>query len=154
MRNDRLLPDEEYSHFDLSKDVLSHIYQDLQFKTSKDAQKEISKQLKEKKKLIFIMLLWFSIIPALIAYYGWSNPYVSVIAFVYSIIIAIKKGGEITGHFKVSDREQKKADEEREKEHHHYHCKQNPEGFLRLKHDNYSKDSEEKIRKKIEELRS
>ena len=98
--------------------------------------------------------MWFSIIPSLIAYYGWANPVVSFLALVYSLYVALRKGGEITGHIRPTKKALKKAEEEREKAHHHYHCKRNPDAFLKLKQENFKKDSEERLKNKIEELRS
>lgn len=150
----KAVPDEEYSNFVYSKESLANIYKGLNFKTSEDAKKVIAKKIKDNKKLIIIMLLWFSVIPALIAIFGWANPYVSTLALIYSLWIAFKKGGEITGHIKPSAAERKKMEEEQEKEHHHYHCKQNPDGFLRLKLENFTKDEDEELGSKIEKLRS
>lgn len=148
------VPDEEYSHFDLSNNALFSIYEGLDYKTSEEVKVELSKKISDKKKLIFIMVFWFSVIPALIAYYGWANPVISFLALVYSLYVALRKGGEITGHIKPTQEALKNAEEEREKSHHHYHCKRNPDAFLKLKLENFKKDSEERLKSKIEELRS
>ena len=149
-----VVPDEEYSHIQFSKEKLLGIYEGLNYKTSKEAHAEISNKVSNRKKLIFVMLLWFSVIPALIAIFGWANPYVSFLALIYSLYVALKKGVEVTGHIKPSDSEKEKMKEEQEKEHHHYHCKENPDGFNRLKQENFSKESKERLKEKIEKLRS
>lgn len=145
--------DDEYSNFSFSKTDLFIIYEGLNYKTSDDVHKKYSADRRGRRKLIVIMVIWFSVIPSLIAYYGWANPYVSLIALVYSLYIAVKKGAEITGFKKLSVKDEKKASEEFEKSHHHHHCKKNPDAFLRLKVENFRNDSEEKLADKIVELK-
>ena len=39
-------------------------------------------------------------------------------------------------------------------EHYFYHCERNPDGFMRLKSENFRDDARERVRQEAEELRS
>jgi hypothetical protein len=56
-----------------------------------------------------------------------------------------------------ADRSSKRDDEKAEKEqkmaHYFYHCEQNPEGFSRLKIENFKVEAIENTRKESEEIR-
>ncbi|HIF9206408.1 TPA: hypothetical protein ACX6QK_003798, partial [Photobacterium damselae] len=68
--------------------------------------------------------------------------------------LATKKGLELWGK---KSKSQKELDEEKEnlqKEHHHYHCKLNPDSFLKLKCENFKKERLERERVKVEEMRN
>lgn len=59
----------------------------------------------------------------------------------------------VTGLKKRSKRMEEKEREETEMRHHHYHCKKNPEGFMRLKIENFERAEMERIQKESLEIR-
>jgi len=139
---------------DLSMDSLSEIYSTIPYRSSDDAKNEIDLAVKGIKALRIKLILWLCVIPAIIAYLGWSNPVVSFLALMYSLFMASKKALELWG---VKNKSVKQIEEEKEdqlKEHHHYHCKLNPEGFQKLKLENLKKESTERNNSKIESMRN
>ena len=148
------IDESEFEAFDLSNDKLKLIYSGLEYRTRSDADQEIKEQAKGFKLFRYASILWFCVIPALIAWLGWSNPTVSLIAFFYSLYLAYREYLKIQGRLKKSEREKVKEEDSRLKEHHHYHCKLNPEGFARLKLENFKKKQNQELKNKIESLRS
>lgn len=146
-------PDSEKPRFDLSKENLAKIYADLSFTTYEEVVKKHKAQAKGRKFLLAILTLWACVIPALIAFLGWSNPVVSLIALAYSWYVALQKGLALWGRKKKSERQIAEEEEQRAREHHHYHCQLNPEGFARLKFENFERERREKDRAKIEDMR-
>ncbi|SDG24566.1 hypothetical protein SAMN05216571_10748 [Onishia taeanensis] len=147
-------PESEEPEFDLSKDYLSEVYAGLKYKTYEDVVAEQKIEAKGRKVFLIVLTLWACMIPALIAFFGWSNPVVSLLALAYSWYVAFQKGLKLWGRKKKSERELAEDKERLEKEHHHYHCKLNPEAFLRLRTENFKRQRLEKQRAKIESMRN
>ncbi|MEI6893551.1 MAG: hypothetical protein V5789_02750 [Colwellia sp.] len=147
-------PKNKIPEIDLSKASLALIYSGLSLRTYEDVVIEQRSEAKGRKLLLLIMTLWLCVIPALIAFLGWSNPIVSFLALVYSLYLAFKKARELWGHTKKTEKQIAQEKEDLEKEHHHHHCKSNPEAFLLLKSENFKKETLEKERLKIESMRN
>ena len=77
----------------------------------------------------------------------------SLIALFYSIYKAIQKLLELTGKWPKSKRKKEKEQEELLKNHYYYHCQMNPEGFQKLKNENFENMSKEDIKKEAESLK-
>ena len=144
----------EYNDFDLSDEKLKSIYSDLSIRTNKDAELERQKSINTAKIIRYSTILWYCIIPALIAWLGWSNPLVSLIALIYSLYMAFKEYLRLTGQLKKTQRQEEKDEDKRLKEHHHYHCKINPSGFERLKVENFEMLHKQRLTEKIEKLQN
>jgi hypothetical protein len=142
-------PEAEKPNIDLSKDSLAKIYSKLSFSTYEEVVAKQNTEVKSRKLFLLILTLWACVIPALIAFLGWSNPIVSFMALAYSLYVAFNKGLELWGRKKKSEKDLAEEKEQLAKNHHHYHCQLNPEAFLRLKSDNFKKERLEKERSKI-----
>lgn len=70
---------------------------------------------------------------------------VATLAFCYSLYKILKRYLELKG-FKTK-RQREKNEIERKMKHYYYHCERNPEGFLRLKAENFRKWEEEEKEK-------
>jgi len=145
-------PEAEKPDIDLSKESLAKIYSKLSFSTYEEVVAKQNTEVKGRKLLLLILTLWACIIPALIAFLGWSNPIVSFMALAYSWYVAFNKGLELWGRKKKSEKKLVKEKDQLAKDHHHYHCQLNPEAFLRLKNENFKKERLEKERIKIESM--
>ncbi|EGQ8137022.1 hypothetical protein MZJ28_001368 [Vibrio parahaemolyticus] len=144
--------DSSKPNFDLSKEKLSQIYSGLSYRTLGDVIKKQNEQAKGRKLLLVMLTFWFCVVPALIAYLGWSSQLFALMALAYSWYKAYKKARELWGIKKKSPSELQKQKEQLEKDHHHYHCKKNPEAFLRLKIENFKNDEVAKNKSKIDSM--
>ncbi|HAS6997852.1 TPA: hypothetical protein I7280_23800 [Vibrio parahaemolyticus] len=147
-------PKSQEPQFDLSKETLAAIYSGLNNRTLEQVIEQQKEELKGRKLLLLVMTFWFCVIPAFIAYLGWSSPFFSLLALLYSWYLATKKGLQLWGKKKKSQKELDEEKENLQKEHHHYHCKLNPDAFLKLKCENFKKERLERERGKIEEMRN
>lgn len=148
------IDENEFAQFDLSKESLFALYSGLNYKTLADVKKEQKDKANGLKIFRFSMVLWFCVIPGLIAIFGWANPIVSVIALLYSLYMASQKMLKILGKKNKSEKEKEKEKKDMLKRHHHYHCMLNPQGFERLKLENFEKQHKENLQQKIESLSS
>jgi hypothetical protein len=147
-------PKAEEPDIDLSKESLAKIYSGLNYFTYEEVVAKQKIEVKGRKLLLLVLTLWACVIPALIAFLGWSNPIVSLIALAYSWYVAFNKGMKLWGRKKKSDKDLAKEKEQLAKDHHHYHCQLNPDAFLRLKNENFKKERLEKEKTKIESMRN
>ena len=105
-----------------------------------------AKQVRKIQAGWYIVFIWAVVVPAFIALLGYTSPFVSWLALGYAWLQAFVKGMKLANKWPKTQRE---IDEERERaemEHHHYHCKENPEAFLRLKVENIERWEREKIK--------
>ena len=141
-----------------SPEELRTIYHDISFRTGQEIALENEQ---EQKKIMtglkvwrFLFILWLVVIPAGIAFLGFANPIVGIMALAYSLWMAGIQLLKLLGKWPKSKWETAKEKEDQDKEHHHYHCKRNPEGFMRLKFENFDREEREKTLREAEELKN
>ncbi len=137
-----------------SNDELKVIYSELPSKTSEEIDIKLNQELISMRMLKWFVLFTAVIIPALIAFLGWSHPVFSALALIFAWYKCADKWLLLSGRKIKTEAELAKEKEARLKEHHHYHCKLNPKGFERLKLENFKASSEERLRKKLESMQS
>lgn len=151
----RLLENKEIPADALDAGYLRTIYSNIPYKTSVDLQRERENHLKQLRIGWTIVFVWAVIVPAAVAILEWvSPPWVAAFVLIYSLWKATVKALKMLGKWKKSPREIEKEEEERRMRHHHYHCERNPEGFLRLKFENFEREERERIRSEALSLES
>lgn len=148
-----LLKDEEFPEELKNPEYLIKIYSDLHYRT----QNEVSAQARENMKPIRaakrLLIVWSVFVPLAITLLEFFSPvWLSVIALAYSFWEAYQQWLKMTGRKKKSDKETKREEDARLKEHHHYHCKLNPNGFLKLKIENFRKMEEDQIQQEYDSI--
>lgn len=129
-------------------------YSELEAITAAEIQQKADAHRRMIKVGWWMVFIWAVAIPSMLAILGFFNLfYVGAIALAYSLYRAVRKTLEMTGLKKRSRRLEEKEREDTDMRHHHYHCKKNPEGFMRLKIENFERDEIERIRKESQEIR-
>lgn len=133
------------------------IYVDVPFETNAEVKtrtdRDVARQRKQVRFLKILFVFWAAVLPACIAALEfWGPEWIGVIALICSFSIAWDTGLKIWGRKNPTQREKEKAEKQRRMEHYFYHCERNPDGFLRLKSENFEKDAIERVRKEAEEL--
>lgn len=135
-----------------NQEYIDKIYSNVPFKTSAELDDETQKKRKKIKfgwLIIFIWLVPFAILFAILENY---NNWISLIAMIFSIYLAIRKGLELTGKWPKSKRAKDKEKEEQLKSHYYYHCQLNPEGFAKLRNENFEKMAMDRIAQEAKSL--
>jgi len=149
-----LLKDDEIPDDALNLDYLKKVYSDIPHKTSQDVQVELRKHNKMLRVGWTIVFIWAVIIPAIIAIVECFSPqWVAVLILIYSLYKALRKALELLGKVKKSPKTLEQEREESMMQHHHYHCKLNPEGFSRLRAENFERQMREEIKKEANALK-
>lgn len=149
----RLLKDEELPDCALDQEYLKSVYTGVSFKTTQQLRHEAEKQRKTLRLGWFIVFVWAVIVPAAVAVLEWSSDWLSAVVLFYSLWKALEKALRLTGKWPKSRKEIEKDTEDQRIRHHHYHCEQNPQGFLRLKRENFERWERERIQQEAESLK-
>lgn len=133
------------------------IYTDVPFKTDTQVKASAQNYLNERRKqalaIKIILTIWVAAIPATWAVIQYVGPeWLGLVVMLYSLWQAWRTWQKLMGLSKPPPREQEKAEKERKMAHYFYHCERNPDGFLRLKAENFEKDISERTRKEAAEL--
>jgi hypothetical protein len=129
----------------------ANAYKNLEAVTMKEGQADQSEQRKIMRTGWCLVFVWAVVIPVVIAILGFLNIfYVGALALLYSLYKATGEALKMFGMVGHSKKEKETAD--LEMRHHHYHCKRNPEGFIRLRNENYRNDEKAEIQRDSQEL--
>jgi hypothetical protein len=133
------------------------IYTDIPYKTDSQVKEDAKakRQIKRKQKaiLITILMFWLAAIPATwstVQYFGSS--WLALAVYIYELWQAFRAARKLLGYGKPSQSEKRKTEKEQKMAHYYYHCERNPDGFSRLKAENFEKDIIESTRKEAEDL--
>lgn len=148
-----LLKDEVFPQHVLDSQFLLSTYSDINFRTQSEINLSVDKEAKSMRHFKKLLIFWAVFIPALISILEFISPtWVAIIALAYSLWKAYQHWRLMTGRANKSEKDMAKEEEERKMKHHHYHCELNPDGFLRLKIENFKRSSEENVRNEFNSL--
>lgn len=138
----------------ITDELLRKTYAGVPYRTSQEVRAEsqmFARQLRIGWAIVFV---WTVVTPAAWAIFEWAGPaWVGAIILVYSLWRAVVKALKLLGLVKESAKEARASEKQRRMEHHHYHCERNPDGFLRLKLENFERDERESIKAELAALR-
>lgn len=153
IRKWHLLKDEELPIDALDTSYLREIYSDIPFKTKQQLRQESLQKAKQLRLGWWIVFVWAVIVPAGVAILEWWSDWLGVVVLLYSLWKATEKALQLTGKWPKSKLEIQKEEEEVRMRHHHYHCERNPEGFNRLKLENFEREARMEIHQEAQSLR-
>lgn len=149
----RLVTEEEIPRDALNKDFLLQVYEEVSRKTSSELRVMADRKARQMRVGWYIVFAWAVVLPAVVLVLEFFSPtWVAVLVLIYGLSKAVMKALKMLGKIKPSAAEVKKAEEERRMKHHHYHCEKNPDGFLRLRTENFKRDIREKKEKEAASL--
>jgi hypothetical protein len=149
----RLLTNEELPKDALDISYLRNVYAGIPFKTKQQLREQALTKRKQLRLGWWIVFLWAVVVPAASAILEWWSDWLGLVVLTYSLYKAVEKALRLMGKWPKSKAElQKEADEARMR-HHHYHCERNPEGFERLKLENFERWAREDIQKEAQTLK-
>ena len=135
------------------------IYKGVPFRTDAgikaNANREWIKIRNQNLALKVILAIWLAIIPATWAAIQYLGPnWLAIAVLLYSLWQAVRTARKLFWRVEPSKLEKEKAEKELKMGHYFYHCERNPEGFIRLKVENFEREAKERIRKEAEALRN
>lgn len=152
IREWRLLTNDELPNDALDSSYLRKIYEGIPFKTKQQLHKEALKKAKQLRFGWWIVFVWAVVVPAGVAILEWWSDWLGIIVLIYSLYKAVEKALSLVGKWPKSKVEVRKEAEEARMREHHYHCERNPEGFQRLKFENFERWTHEDIQNEAKAL--
>lgn len=133
------------------------IYKNISFKTDAqvkvNAETFINERRRQNRYLKAILFGWLAVIPAGIALFQYFGPeWVGLLALIFGLWEAGRAGYRLWRNSKPTASEAAKAEKQRKMDHYFHHCERNPDGFARLKAENFEKEAAERVRKEAEAL--
>lgn len=149
----RLLANDELPRDALNASYLRKIYAGIPFKTKQQLQTQTLEKVKQLRLGWWIVFIWAAVVPAGIAVLEWWSDWLGWAVLAYSLYKAVEKALRLLGKWPKSTGELQREAEEARMRHHHYHCERNPEGFERLKLENFKREGREDIQNEAQALR-
>ena len=135
------------------------IYRGVPFRTDAEvkanANRECIKVRKQNLTLKAILAIWFAVIPAVWAIVQYLGPeWLAIVVTLYVLWQSFRTARKLFWGVEPSKSEKEKVEKELKMMHYFYHCERNPEGFARLKGENFEREAKERTLKEVEALRN
>jgi hypothetical protein len=153
VREWRLLTNDELPTDALDASYLRKIYSDIPFKTKQQLREQALRKAKQLRLGWWVVFVWAVVVPVGVALLEWWSDWLGRVVLMYSLYKAVEKALRITGKWPRSKAEVQKEAEEARMRHHHYHCERNPEGFERLKLENFERWAREGVHAEAKSLK-
>ena len=141
-----LVANEDLPEIALNRELLREIFATFPFKSGREIQKEMAKQIATRRVGWWLVLVWAVIVPLIVTVVEWSSDLLGLLVLVFAFVKAAIKALRLTGHLPKSKRDEEKEAEQSRMRHHHYHCQRNPEAFERLKAENFKREEIERTK--------
>jgi hypothetical protein len=156
----RELREDEIIDNDFDDETLLRVYAGIPFTRTTPADRDeefraSARSVRTGRRVVVTgLLVWLAAIPVAWAILQWAGPrWLGVLVLVYCTLKALIQALKLLGVLKPLRREQETQERNSRMEHYFYHCEQNPEGFERLKIENFERDAREEILNEAQVLR-
>ncbi|MGC3966734.1 MAG: hypothetical protein QM775_05000 [Pirellulales bacterium] len=151
----RLLKTHELSEIAIDRDFLLKTYADFDYRKTSEIQAEAKRHAKELKLIGFVSLVWFGFVPIVVVIVEFFIPqWLVLIILFFSVAKGIVNILKLTGKWPKSRKELQKEEELQKSNHYRRHCESNPQGFERLKLENFRRWEQESIQEEAAALRN
>jgi hypothetical protein len=135
------------------------IYKDVPFRTDAEVKANANRKMPKRRKgillLKIVLAIWLAVIPAAWAIIEYLGPeWLAAAVLLYALWKAFRAARNLFWPREPSKSEKEKSEKELKMSHYFYHCELNPEGFNRLKAENFERDARERIRKEADAIRN
>jgi hypothetical protein len=150
----RSVTNEEWPQAALESAALRRIYGDIPFRTSAQLRKAARAQSRVARFGWWLVFTWMVAIPLGFAILEFDGPvWLGRLTLGYALAVAYVQALQLLGWWPKTDADRAKEDKELRMRHHHYHCEMNPEGFERLKRENFERDAQAEIKREAAALK-
>lgn len=147
-----VLKDEELPGEQMEKSYLARIYHDLPYRTQEEVRRNAYREAKARRAAIRAIVVFVIGVPVLIELASLGITWLGYLLAAISIFAGFRKLGKSMGWLKASKKEKSEEEKKLKMKHYFYHSERNPNGFLRLKIENFKHEAIEKTREEAEKL--
>jgi len=127
-------PKEPFNDLELLK-----IYKEISYSTQEQRTNQAHLSARTARIGWLIVFFWSVVGPLAFVIAESQSELLGAAVLLYSIYKLVRKAMGLTGHWPQSQRARDKAAKESRAKHYFYHCEMNPEGFERLKFENFDR---------------
>jgi hypothetical protein len=137
--------DEMPSEFS-SDEYLEHVYAGVPCRPVEEIRRKARAEANSIRRAAALIVLLVILVPVAIQVASLGIAWFGYLVSVVSILFGIYKAAKALGWIKPSEGEKRKTEKRSKMEHYYYHCERNPEGFNRLKMENFEREAVEQTR--------
>lgn len=136
----RLVENAELPTTAKDKVLVRQLFAGVPHRTGAEIRAGVLRHAKQMKAGWWLVFVWAVVVPLAVALLEWWSDLLGLAVLAFAFINAGVKALRLTGKLPKSAREKEKEALDLRMRHHHYHCERNPEGFARLKAENFRKE--------------
>ncbi len=148
-----LLKNEELPPEQMDAGYLARVYEGVPFRLQEAVRQNALRETRMLGRSARIIIFLLVGVPVLIEMVSLDVAWLGHVLAGISISVGLYKLGKAMGWLKPTQREKEKAEKELRMRHYFYHCERNPEGFNRLKIENFEREAIRRTHEEADALR-
>ncbi len=148
-----LLKNEELPPEQMDAGYLARVYEGVPFRLQEAVRQNALRETRMLGRSARIIIFLLVGVPVLIEMVSLDVAWLGHVLAGISISVGLYKLGKAMGWLKPTQREKEKAEKELRMKHYFYHCERNPEGFNRLKIENFEREAIKRTHDEADALR-
>jgi hypothetical protein len=132
--------EDEFPSEQMDARYLARVYEGVPFRLQEEVRRKALRETRMLGRSASIALFLMVGVPVLIEMVSLGVTWLGCVLAGISISVGLYKLGKAMGWIKPTQRDKEKAEKDLKMKHYFYHCEQNPEGFNRLKIENFERE--------------
>lgn len=137
----------------MNSEYLGRVYEGVPFRLQEEVRQKAQSEARITGRVLRLIVLFVVVVPVLIEIISLGVNWLGYVLSAISISIGVYKTAKALGWLKASQREKQEAEKNLKMSHYFYHCERNPEGFNRLKIENFEREAIERTQKEAGAIR-
>ena len=145
--------EDEFPSEQMDARYLARVYEGLPFRLQDVVRQNALRETRVLGRSARVIVFLLVGVPVLIEMVSLGVAWVGLVLGGTSITVGLYKLGKAMGWVKPTQRDKEKAEKDLRMTHYFYHCEQNPEGFSRLKIENFEREAIKRTHDEADALR-
>lgn len=150
----RLVPNDELPTTARNKALMRDLFVAVPQRTGAEIRAAALEHAKQVRAGWWLVFAWAVVVPLGVAVLEWWSDVLGLVVLAFAFMKAGVKALRLTGKLPKSASEKRKEAQDLRMRHHDYHCKLNPEGFARLKAENFRREAIERATAEAAQLKT
>jgi hypothetical protein len=140
------VPNEQLPRRTFTPEYLEHVYSDIPHRTAIEVRRAAEQHYRQVRLGILVIVAWVVGGAVAVAVVELFSPlWLAIPLFLFSLWKAYVKAMTLLGKRERTPKQIAADEEALRMRHHHYHCERNPEGFIRLRNENFERSERDAI---------
>lgn len=144
---------EELPTEQMAPEYQTRVYKGIPFRLRSQVRREALNHARTMGRGIRVAVFFLVGVPLLIEIVSLGIDWLGYLLAAIGVSVGIYKLGKTMSWWKPTKREQEDDEMDRKSKHYYYHCELNPEGFNRLRNENFEREAIQRTQEESEQLR-